>query len=179
MKPVFPPHAFQTHESPTLLGSLYSHLHPFPPQCSQRLHSSHLPPKPCLVHFSNLSTEPCSPLLPSLYQPVPSTPTSSLPNGALIHASLSSSSLSAALHSERRVLAANPDIFIRGCFFTFFLVCILKDREEFQAALLPSPCSCNVRSPLFWIGPIAWPLHQDVAVIPVQGVGGSMLRERG
>jgi len=29
-------------------------------------------------------------------------------------------------------VAANPDIVIRGSFFTFFLVCILREREEFQ-----------------------------------------------
>ena len=29
-------------------------------------------------------------------------------------------------------IAASPNIFIRGAFFTFFLVSIIKDREEFQ-----------------------------------------------
>ena len=29
-------------------------------------------------------------------------------------------------------IAANPDILIRGSFFTFFLISILRDREEFQ-----------------------------------------------
>ena len=29
-------------------------------------------------------------------------------------------------------VAANPDILIRGSFFTFFLISILRDREEFQ-----------------------------------------------
>jgi len=30
------------------------------------------------------------------------------------------------------IVAAHPEIVIRGSFFTFFLICILKDREEFQ-----------------------------------------------